>query len=289
MQEDAATATAPAPGEHSVSTTGVKTTLGEHGMQLVSEHKPGGIAFEPLDLAYRAKVGRRVETDPSLGHHIGKKLCLYAAHALTRIGADDLSDMGQEERMVHVRKIRVADMMYLGFLRLAGMDDGAISLAGGDACPYCDKLLPVRIKADIRKLNVEAFTELPRVTYAFERPWFLGDEQVKTITMEPPMVGLAIEPLATHDMTVDFLRELAWVAAAVVEVNGKPMRLISQQMSARDKSGNCISDQDWRGINKAWGAIFGGPAAGLAYKHTCGETLALALEWSSGFFGRSAG
>lgn len=262
------------------------TTLGAHGRKTaVGPHQ--AVEFAPIDLAWRAEVGRLVETDLSLEQRLGRRMGLYLALAVTRLGGEDLTAITLEDRLQRIARLRLADMMYLGMLRLAEQHGGVVQVPAGDPCPTCGHSLPPVIDLDLRRLQVRVAPEVPRTVYTLQDPWSVNGARAETITVEAPTIASSVLPMQDKDFQVGILRELAWVAAGVVEVNGAPMRLTAQQLSARDADGHGISDRDWAGLAAAFEGVFCGPSDHVDYQHTCGAVIPMEVGWVSGFFGRS--
>lgn len=274
----------PTPGTHSRTVEPRQTTLGKHGAVTIVGQR--ALVFEPMDIAFRVKLGRIVAADPTLEEHIGRKTMVYLAHSLRRLGDEDLTELGTTQRMLKVNSLRLADIMYLGLLRLAQMDEGRIDLGGGDPCPFCHAKLPGTIQANLLELPLFVWDEEPRATYRFRRPPTIAGQVIETVTMEPPSVLRAVAPMTRIDFTVGVLREMRWLSAAICEINGKPQRLMAEQLISRGPDGRGI-DMDWGGLVETLGDVTAGPGGALPYKHRCGETLPLGVGWSTGFFGPS--
>jgi len=278
----------PSPGEHVASHEGRETTLGDYGRRLTIGGEP--IDIEPPGLPLRLRVGREVQSDPQCRKRLGLRFVRTLALVLRSIGDKDLTRLPLAERVAAAGQLAVVDMHYTSLLHLASEDAGRYLLPVDDECPRCRRQLPKRVPVQLDDTKITVFPEPPSVRYRMQDEWTHLTQPVEMITLGPPRVSRAFERLTAADLTVDDLRNAAWVSAAITHINGEPRTVTVEQLGAADQeTGRGMSERDWRGLRAAFNAAYGNVEPGIRWGHDCGEKLLLELDWTESFFGRSRG
>jgi len=289
-------AAGPAPGSFDLVSDPVETTLGAHGWATLIGCQ--ALDLEPLDLAFRAKVGMQVERNPAT-RALGARMMRAITLAIAGLGEERLDGRPIAERQVAVGALRLQDVMYIAYTRLADEDAGRYTLYHDvEVCPHCEKKLAPEIEADLYTMRIRVHQATPRAVYRLRRPWRVRGLDVETVTLEPPRVSRAIEPMDEATWASGVMRQVFWVAASIVEINGKPRALSTDDLMTREtptktprKAG--ISRADWEGLGAAFGAVsLGDVAMSVDWVHDvedggCGESIPVQVDLGTSFFGRS--
>jgi len=271
-------------GEH------IKTTLAEHGRNLLIGRTHGSFRFQPIDLPYRAMIGKLVNADPFLEDRVGERVVRTIALSLTEFGGLKWDDMTLQAKVTEVAKLHVSDIMYLSFVRLAEeYPDGWERPLPFPACPHCKKPLPSRVCMDLRQLYCEGWTERPEALYRLEKPWHLHGTLVKEVTLTSPRVATAMQPLTDDEFDNDLTRNMAWLASSMIAVNGQPRAMDRDQLLLRDATtGRGMNERDYNGMTACMEQLVAGPARYLVWKHEeCKGEIPVVMAWGVGFFGAS--
>ena len=276
------------PGEVEVRVEPRRVTLKEHGRRTVVAPFRD-LAFEPMDIAFRAKVGKLVDGDPYLKDRLGLRVLHYAAHALTRVGEDDFAAMPIAKRVVEVGKMRLQDVIAMSYMRAAEEDEGHVEAELGGSCPHCGAELPRQVRVDVMGLGLWVWEDVPKLRYRLRRPWKCLGQDVTEVTMEPPRLGPAVEKLSQGDFDNPIMSDLAWTAAAITAVNGTPLVLTPAQLTQRDPArGVGLSSGDFTAMRRAVDRVLLGAESVIGWRHeACGQDVPIILDWGQTFFGRS--
>jgi hypothetical protein len=282
-------------GAWRISADARETTLGDHGNQLLVGAVPNGFTTAPVDIAFRAHVGRHVDRNASLNNRGGLRFLYYIAHALERLGTEDFTTMAIGERVVNVGRMRVTDAAYMTYCRMAELRDGMFRQPIGRArCEACMGLLPTTVDVNIHTLAVRVYDEPVTAWYRFRDDWFWRGKLVETVELSPPTLTHAVEPLNDEELDDPFLRGCSWIAAAIDKVNGEKAHVQMDEILSRDKkTGHAMLDDDFRSLDDlVTNIIQGAMADAVIWKHdvpSCGAPVAVPVSWAAAFFGRGAG
>lgn len=269
----------------------ISTTMAEHGRQVLTGSIPGGYQFQPIDLAYRAEVGKRVDGDGLIKHKVGARIMRAAAIALTEFGGLEWRKMNLAQREVELGKIRVGDLMYLAYVRLAGERGGMMRRPiGFKACPHCSGAVPRHVDVDLTTMHVEGWSCEPLADYMLREPWTLGSEEVHTVTLTAPRLSRALAPLTDDNFEVDLDRNLIWLSASIVRVNGHDRMVVPSDLTARSESGRSLSNGDFDELVELMTQLTAGPALAVVWScPECDGPIPVSIDWGQGFFVPSGG
>jgi len=280
-----------APGTFSLESDPTESTLGEHGWSTVIGGRP--FELEPLDLAFRAKIGRVVTRDPS-SRSMGARMMRALALAINAIDGESIDGKTIADRQAIVGTLRLQDIVQIAYLRLADEDDGRYDLFHDvETCPHCEAKLAPEVEVDLYSMAVRAHRDVPRAVYRMARPWRVRGTDVETVTFEPPRAAAAIEPMTDEIWTSPVERQILWVASSIAEINGAPTTLSVHDLQSRETPGRHgrkagLSKVDWQGLATTFGVVsFGDVDMSVMWPHDCGGTIPVSIDWGTSFFGHS--
>lgn len=266
--------------------TALKATMAEHGRQVLTGTVPVGYQFQPIDLAYRAEVGKRVDGDGLIKHKVGARIMRAAAIALTEFGGLEWRKMNLAQREVELGKLRVGDLMYLAYVRLAGERGGKMRRPiGFEKCPHCKGPVPRHVDVDLTTMHIEGWDKEPLADYMLLEPWTLGGEEVHTVTLTAPRLSRALAPLTDDNFEDDLERNLIWLSAAIVRVNGHDRMVTPEDLTARPDSGRSLSNPDFDELVELMTQLTAGPALAVVWPcPECEGAIPVSIDWGHGFF-----
>lgn len=272
------------PGTATASGELAEVTLAEHGRRTLFGGVP--FEFEPRDIASMFAVGRSVDADPQFGERPGAAMMARAAMGLRRLGDVDLKGLSVDQRMHHVGKLRLADLMYLAAYRLASDDDGQVYRTVNEACPHCSKPIAGRLTLDIRALKAGASPGGDRsVTVRLRHPWRYLDQDVETVTLADPPLSRCAQPVTRQEWAAPAVRRLIDLTASITAVNGQAAIVTVDQMMQRSTDGRAMHAADAKLLLAQAAAVKTWVASTVGWQHpSCGETVQVPIEWEDGFF-----
>ena len=279
----------PVPGEWTVSAEAEETTLGDLGPFTPTGSKP--FQFNPKDIALLASIGREVDANPFLKDKAGRQLIWRIALSLSHLDGEDLNAKSAAEAAVHVGRLNMGDLMYLGMVRRAQEDSGLVELDQRVQCEHCHAVVD-RVCVDLSKVAVSKQDRSPTITYALKDPWSYRGVPVEVVRLQTPSVSAFLDAMTAEEFDNTALYTMRIIAASIVGMDGTKVvngAVRADDLSKRDENtGVALSIRDFNNMNTALGSTMAGPEPVATWLHDgpggCGSEQLIALEWYAGFF-----